>query len=769
MTIVTVLGSYRPKCKILRCNRGGAQDWQVPFQGLQQMVAQLAGAISTISPSLAQFQECILREQRKVLNERCEAQQADLIARVEEARKETREHYLASQQSVANTLRQVQILQDCLQSSAVGEHMARVQTAQVTQNVAEQVARIERELSQARRSPNVATPSAEEVARKLQENMLQAQRLQDTFAQAQASHPRVVPSANSQGASGESGAAIWLDPLEGEEEEGEISLSRSALMYMPPHLIPKNLKDSTGNLRKVRAIGSGGNTTVMPLHGDLISMEIAKGTKAPFFDPQADAWEDFEIDWEIHWDKISQGKRCTDQTKLQAFEPCLSPQLRDEVRLLRIQGDKVGFSQVFAQFKARYGPGRHLGARKRWYDVTLPNAGKVTREEWHNFWIQFCTASHNVRDATPEEASRLILGRVPAFIAGWIIEEQEKKSQRKPVVRVTAVSGLTADAVKDSFTRLTGYSPIAVEIKGGGEYHLTFASKVAVEETLKLVGRKLSGTNKALGVELVEQTMPVHEIYELVSQKLAIRDKRDLVQSMRDFPAPKGGYGRRYVSKVRDESEPEDDISEAPTPKVARDSPKRRRDTTPNRRPRSQSRGKRVAAAEAQGQSPARPPPQQQPAPQARQDQRSDSRSGNWSGSNNGAGPNENPRRNPSSGQCFNCGRSGHMSRECRSPRRFDGACFRCGNTGHMARNCSLPDTREKPSMVASHVAAGASTSLPRTTCAATGGEGNGAAASSSAQGGGALLPRPVPNRGARPLRWGPGAPAIVPLSTSNL
>ena len=67
------------------------------------------------------------------------------------------------------------------------------------------------------------------------------------------------------------------------------------------------------------------------------------------------------------------------------------------------------------------------------------------------------------------------------------------------MVRVTATNGLSAEDLKDSFNRLTGYTPVAVEVKGGGEYHLTFDSKRADEEALKLVGRKLTGTNKALG------------------------------------------------------------------------------------------------------------------------------------------------------------------------------------------------------------------------------------------------------------------------------
>ena len=86
-----------------------------------------------------------------------------------------------------------------------------------------------------------------------------------------------------------------LKPLEEvEEEEGEeISFSQSALMCVPPQLVPPKMREAVGNYRQVRAIDTGGgSTTILPMHGDMISMDIAKGTKAPSFEPPKDAWED---------------------------------------------------------------------------------------------------------------------------------------------------------------------------------------------------------------------------------------------------------------------------------------------------------------------------------------------------------------------------------------------------------------------------------------------------------------------------------------------
>src|SRR5690606_4871220 len=57
--------------------------------------------------------------------------------------------------------------------------------------------------------------------------------------------------------------------------------------------------------------------------------------------------------------------------------------------------------------------------------------------------------------------------------------------------------------------------------------------------------------------------------------------------------------------------------------------------------------------------------------------------------------------------KCYNCLKTGHISRDCPEVRKPQGACFKCGKTGHCIANCSefkqslQPSTSQEGTFVA--------------------------------------------------------------------
>ena len=101
-------------------------------------------------------------------------------------------------------------------------------------------------------------------------------------------------------------------------------------------------------------------------------------------------------------------------------------------------------------------------------EVALTNLGKVTTGDWHDFWIKFKMAWIRVPDASSDEASRLFMGKVPAFMINWIIEEQESRNRKRPVVNVRG-GGYSPAEIKARLHSLVGVNPQKILPKASGE------------------------------------------------------------------------------------------------------------------------------------------------------------------------------------------------------------------------------------------------------------------------------------------------------------
>ena len=63
-----------------------------------------------------------------------------------------------------------------------------------------------------------------------------------------------------------------------------------------------------------------------------------------------------------------------------------------------------------------------MGARRVWQEVKLPNSGKINGEVWAELEVNWKMAQMVVTDSFEEEASRLLMSRLPPFILNWVVE-----------------------------------------------------------------------------------------------------------------------------------------------------------------------------------------------------------------------------------------------------------------------------------------------------------------------------------------------------------
>ena len=84
--------------------------------------------------------------------------------------------------------------------------------------------------------------------------------------------------------------------------------------------------------------------------------------------------------------------------------------------------------------ETKYARDQSFSSRKKWQEVSIMSQGKITTREWQEFEVNFKYAWHQVRDATKEEARRLIIQKLPGFILRWVTEEEERRTADTPTV-----------------------------------------------------------------------------------------------------------------------------------------------------------------------------------------------------------------------------------------------------------------------------------------------------------------------------------------------
>ena len=148
-----------------------------------------------------------------------------------------------------------------------------------------------------------------------------------------------------------------------------------------------------------------------------VQQQLLNNVVQPKFTGKAQDWPQFEQDWQRYLRKVTMGAEITDTAKIGLWEGCLDETNFKFLQMRMAETDgKLTFNEEYARMQSKYARDLPTTARSKWNGVTLYNPGRVTIREWEDFEADFKCAWHNVKNASEEEAMRMLLGKILVFV-----------------------------------------------------------------------------------------------------------------------------------------------------------------------------------------------------------------------------------------------------------------------------------------------------------------------------------------------------------------
>jgi Glu-tRNA(Gln) amidotransferase subunit E-like FAD-binding protein len=192
-------------------------------------------------------------------------------------------------------------------------------------------------------------------------------------------------------------------------------------------------------------------------------------------------------------ERIAQGKKLSEVNKTQLLESDLTDSLGQEFKLLQ-RTENMTFTPFMARLEMRYGNPPTLSSRRKWELVELMNQGKITSQSFREFEVKFMEAFHNVPDATPTEAYRMLLLKLPEGMRMRVMEKQMQHEEDHPILEVCMREGMSKEEVEHIIHGLTNENPTQIRHERPDKYIVKLSSTRAGKSLTDLYGRTFAWT-----------------------------------------------------------------------------------------------------------------------------------------------------------------------------------------------------------------------------------------------------------------------------------
>jgi hypothetical protein len=269
----------------------------------------------------------------------------------------------------------------------------------------------------------------------------------------------------------------------------------------------------------INAIGGASERSPMLTVASAATQHILRNVAVPKFSGHSSDWLNFKGEWVRFIRKFNQ---VSEADKLGLLELCLDDLGKKQLNLhLDEMGEALTFNEVWAKLDAWHSRNEEFGARKSFRDLTLCHQGRVTSRDWENFKVDFKLCRQKIKDASEGEVKRLLIEKMPPFIVHWITDNE--------TVRMNYPQPTTTAVMENFVMVFTGKKPTRVTKLSETEFEIVLPDVQSCETLKSYNGKEFNDSNVLVRVRENEPNLSVEDIFRLVTSKLALRDRQDLM------------------------------------------------------------------------------------------------------------------------------------------------------------------------------------------------------------------------------------------------
>ena len=235
-------------------------------------------------------------------------------------------------------------------------------------------------------------------------------------------------------------------------------------------------------------------------------------------------WQSFKKQWDQHSQVLlacNRGQPLPDSILLQYFSGCLDSSDQILLEMMQEKNEDLSFQDFWETLRSLYDRDTQGQLRLAWETVQLPK-GDLSLEKWLKFAREWELRRERVEDRTPQEEYKLIMSKIPDQWQKRILEEQEKRSRNRFVVRLSNLPDKPPLQIKHAIEAALGVDILKVQpLNNGAAVHCSTAAVQAL--VLGLEGHTLQG--KIVKCTAMEPNLTADEVIEYVQRKLEVDER----------------------------------------------------------------------------------------------------------------------------------------------------------------------------------------------------------------------------------------------------